>query len=581
MDEETTVDDRRRSEHGEPRARTLPGERYEEVRRIGKGGMGEVIAASDAQIGREVAIKRMIGAPSERAIARFLREAQIQGRLEHPAIVPVHEIGRDADGLPYFAMKKLTGTTLAKLLEAGTTPRQALLRAFVDVCLAVEFAHVRGVVHRDLKPQNIMLGDFGEVYVLDWGVAKVLGTADELADVASDSGSGEHATAAGTAIGTPGYMAPEQIRGEVDLDARADVYALGCVLFAILAGEHLHGSSDDALASMRHGIDARPSRRAPDRGIAPELDAICVEATAVSREQRLGSARELADRVQRFLDGDRDLQLRQDLAKQHLAAAGGAFAEGSPAARKLAMREATTALALDPVLAPAAQLVARLMLEPPAELPAEVQARVEADGQALAKQTARGAMWAFAAFAALLAVIDVFEPSRYVLAIVGLLGVSAAVCALASRRHGDLYAGLLAASNVGIVAVVAHGYSPLWIAPSIATIISLLTVMTPSRSSWTKPLPIALAMCGAVLVPLALEMQGVLHRTLAITPGHLELDLPALAGRPLLVPFLTVYVVVLLTAACMIGGAIRRRDEHAKQRLMTQAWQLEQLLPGA
>src|SRR5690606_2515186 len=205
-----TIDERA----GEPRPAAtdaLLADRYRPLRLMGKGGMGEVIAARDEQIGRDVAIKRMKAArPSERAIQRFLREASIQGRLEHPAIVPVHEIGRDTDGLPFFAMKKLTGTTLGKLLEpspgaaapAASFPLQRVLRAFVDACLAVELAHVRGVVHRDLNPNNLMLGDFGEVYVLDWGVAKVIGEEDgELADLGS--GSGLHATIAGTAVGTP------------------------------------------------------------------------------------------------------------------------------------------------------------------------------------------------------------------------------------------------------------------------------------------------------------------------------------------------------------------------------------------
>src|SRR3954469_3707119 len=139
---------------------TLLAGRYRLGRGIGKGGMGEVMAARDEQVGRDVAIKRMRAAnPSEPAINRFLREAMVQGRLEHPAIVPVHEIGRDADGLPYFVMKKLTGTSLAKILEDRTMPLQRILRAFADACLAVEFAHVRSVVHRDLKPDNIMLGD--------------------------------------------------------------------------------------------------------------------------------------------------------------------------------------------------------------------------------------------------------------------------------------------------------------------------------------------------------------------------------------------------------------------------------------
>ncbi|HEX5057902.1 MAG TPA: serine/threonine-protein kinase, partial [Kofleriaceae bacterium] len=199
----------------EPSPDTMMGGRYRLGRRIGKGGMGEVMAARDTQIARDVAIKRMRAAtPSEKAISRFLREAMVQGRLEHPAIVPVHEIGRDADGLPYFVMKKLSGTSLAKILDDDAPiTLQRVLRAFADVCLAIEFAHVRGIVHRDLKPDNIMLGDYGEVYILDWGVAKVVGEEDsDFADVGS--GSGEFvATRVGTAVGTPGYMAPEAVRG--------------------------------------------------------------------------------------------------------------------------------------------------------------------------------------------------------------------------------------------------------------------------------------------------------------------------------------------------------------------------------
>src|SRR3954465_12096501 len=148
-------------ERADPPPDSMVGGRFRLGRRIGKGGMGEVMAARDVQIARDVAIKRMrAAAPSEKAIQRFLREALVQGRLEHPAIVPVHEIGRDADGLPYFVMKKLTATPLAKALEDKTMSLQRVLRAFADVCLCIEFAHARAVVHRDLKPDNIMLGDY-------------------------------------------------------------------------------------------------------------------------------------------------------------------------------------------------------------------------------------------------------------------------------------------------------------------------------------------------------------------------------------------------------------------------------------
>src|SRR4051812_12695278 len=218
--EHATIDGRPTAPEGDgPSARDsmrrVSTERYKILSRLGKGGMGEVMSVRDTNIGREVALKRIRKAdPSDRTIDRFLREASIQGRLEHPAIVPLYDLGRDASGQPFFTMKKLTGTTLSKLLDANTpdVTLQRLLRAFAEVCLAVEFAHVRGIVHRDLKPDNIVLGDYGEVYVLDWGVAKVIGEADEFADVASGSSEDNEALATlpGMQVGTPGYMAPEQ-----------------------------------------------------------------------------------------------------------------------------------------------------------------------------------------------------------------------------------------------------------------------------------------------------------------------------------------------------------------------------------
>src|SRR5580698_5971108 len=215
--------------------------RYRLGRRIGKGGMGEVMAARDEQVGRDVAIKRMRSAnPSPRAVARFLREASVQGRLEHPAIVPVHEIGRDGDGLPFFVMKKLSAVSLVQIL-VDKAPLQSVLRAFTDVCLAVEFAHVRGIVHRDLKPDNIMLGDFGEVYILDWGVAKIADGEPLSRSPPIRAPERASETEDGSLIGTPGYMAPEQCCGDVEaIDARADVYALGAILFEILALCPLH-----------------------------------------------------------------------------------------------------------------------------------------------------------------------------------------------------------------------------------------------------------------------------------------------------------------------------------------------------
>ncbi len=306
--------------------------------------MGEVVLARDGQLNREVAIKRLRAAePNDRQIARFLREARIQGRPEHPAIPPVHELGRDATGRPYFAMKRLSGVTLAAVLaeQPASVTRARLLRAFAEVCLAVEFAHTRGVLHRDLKPENIMLGEFGEVYVLDWGVAKVVGDGPEAdAELASGDAEGV-ATIAGQVIGTPGYMAPEQLRGEADLDARADVYALGCVLFEILAGEPLH--------PRRRGADAPPppTARSPGVDVPPELEQACARATAAERADRFATARELGEHVQRYLDGDRDVARPHDLAAAALAEANTGPRRRRPRARDAQRRPRARARADD------------------------------------------------------------------------------------------------------------------------------------------------------------------------------------------------------------------------------------------
>src|SRR5438067_11216377 len=195
---------------------------YEVSEVLGRGGMGEVVLAYDTEIGRGVAIKHMLDASSEVARERFLREAKIQARLDHPAIVPVYEVGRDS-----FTMKRLAGTTLLDVIVKGSATRQRMLRAFVDVCLAVELAHSRGVVHRDLKPANIMLGDFGEVYVLDWGIARIAGEEASRASFSDIDTIEGGATMVGAVLGTPGYMSPEQVRGDADLDGRGDVYSLG------------------------------------------------------------------------------------------------------------------------------------------------------------------------------------------------------------------------------------------------------------------------------------------------------------------------------------------------------------------
>src|SRR5689334_2385134 len=358
---------------------SLPAIGYQLGTSIGSGGMGEVLAAFDQRLGRDVAIKRMRSPhPSEEATARFLREARIQARLDHPAIVPVYELGTDEAGRPYFTMKRLAGRTLAQRMAEGA-PQAQLLRAFVDVCLAVELAHAKGVVHRDLKPANIMLGDYGEVYVLDWGVARVLSepaaaapgegaptVAAAVAEVPghpqnSEIASLEEGTKTGTLLGTPGYIAPEQLKGD-PASAPADIYALGSILFELLAGEPLHPKGHQkAIASTLATPREVPSRRSPERTIPVELDEACADALAEDPAER-PTAHQLAHRVQAYLDGDRDIERRRVLAMQQLRSANEALSSGDPDRRTTALRRAARALALDPQSQAAGELVGAMLL---------------------------------------------------------------------------------------------------------------------------------------------------------------------------------------------------------------------------
>ncbi|MGE3764625.1 MAG: serine/threonine-protein kinase [Kofleriaceae bacterium] len=566
-------------------------ERYKVLSRLGKGGMGEVMAVRDDVVGREVALKRIRRTdPSDRLIARFLREATVQGRLEHPSIVPLYDLGRDASGLPFFTMKKLAGTTLAKVFAGDRRDfsLQRLLRAFIDVCLAIEFAHVRGVIHRDLKPDNIVLGEYGEVSVLDWGVAKVIGEPDgEFADVHSGSHDGDSntpslATMPGTVVGTPGYMSPEQVRGDADIDGRADVYALGCLLFEILAGSMLHPTGKAGMASATAGIDARPSARAPERSIPPELDELCVQATAVDPAARIQSARELGDRVQRYLDGDRDVAARQKLAAEHLARANAAFAAGDDH-RSVAMREAASALALDPKLAPAAELLGRLMLEPPRTTPPEVEKEIlEADIVTM-RENARAGIRYYVMFLAFMPFLWFIAPqgSPWVAALSAMTTINVLISWWGANTHPLGKEWVIAISNTITLAVVAKMYTPFLIAPGLAAMSLMAIVFTPTRSMLTTAAAMCIMSVIAVLGPWTLELTGTLPSTMTVRKDGILLSAVALSGEYPMASLAAgaLFVVALLLAAVGISSNMRERERAAKRALHLQAWQLRQLVP--
>jgi eukaryotic-like serine/threonine-protein kinase len=246
----------------------LPGDRYEVLEPIGQGGMGTVYRARDRVLDREVALKVLrpeVAGPEW--TNRLEREARVLARLEHPGVVPVHDVGTLADGRIYYLMKLIRGQRLDQFAQSVT--RSELLRAFLRISEAVGFAHAHGVVHRDLKPSNIMVGAFGEVMVLDWGIARVAG-AVEVPDVGlgpARPGDGQD-TAPGTVLGTPGFMAPEQATGAVHLvDERTDVFALGAILRSVVtAGAEGNPIPRPLIAIWERAMAAHPAARYPTAG---------------------------------------------------------------------------------------------------------------------------------------------------------------------------------------------------------------------------------------------------------------------------------------------------------------------------
>jgi serine/threonine-protein kinase len=547
--------------------------------------MGEVWLAHDPRIDRDIAIKLMRGgAGSDDAVARFLREARVQGRLEHPSVVPVHDLGTDTEA-PFFAMKRLTGTTLADVLRANdqtTWPRRTLLARFVDVCLAVEFAHQRGVVHRDLKPANIMLGDFGEAYVLDWGLARMTGDAAEPvlreSDRRGDSGAGH--TEVGAMLGTPGYMSPEQMRGDT-VDHRTDIYALGCILYEILTGAPAI-AYDKAFEQTLAAASHRPSRRAAD--VPPELDEVCVAATAADLATRQSSARSLGDAVQRFLDGDRDLERRRTLAIAHALQAKRAFERGDEAGRAEAMREAGSAIALDAESRDAQALLARLLLDPPTQMPADAARKIEDERHSAARTVMRGAAFAYLGFLIPIPIIYMLGVSAmWPLLVVGaeIVGL-VAFCLIAVQRNWRLnraVAWTMVILHCTMLASLAVLIGPLLIVPTL--LFGSSTIMVTIQTV-RMPATILILHLAAVVVPLGLEWAGILPHSYSLSGGALVLRPWSIDMGPTTLMFMLLATIVLqLVANLYVLDAQRRLQDRAQEQLHVQAWQLAQLVPSS
>ena len=299
------------------------GQRFQVTGPHAKGGLGVVFRAVDRELNREVALKqiqeRYADNPARRS--RFLLEAEITGGLEHPGVVPVYGLGVDEAGRPYYAMRFIRGESLREAIVAfrrdealkvdpgrRSLALRKLLRRLLDVCNTIEYAHGRGVIHRDIKPDNIMVGRYGETLVVDWGIAKLRGRPDLAAEDQAErnlfplSGSGATETLPGTAMGTLAFMSPEQAAGEIArVGPASDVYSLGATLYQILTGRPAFAQGEvlSVLARVRNG--EFPSPRKLDRSIPPALEAVCLKAMARKPEDRYPSARALGDDLERWM----------------------------------------------------------------------------------------------------------------------------------------------------------------------------------------------------------------------------------------------------------------------------------------
>ncbi|QDV34835.1 serine/threonine-protein kinase [Tautonia plasticadhaerens] len=299
---------------------TADGQRFRVLRPHARGGLGAVFVALDGELNREVALKQILDqhADDPGSRRRFLVEAEITGGLEHPGIVPVYGLGAYRDGRPYYAMRFIRGDSLKQAIirfhddpaskaDPGRRSLELrhLLRRFTDVCNAIEYAHSRGVLHRDIKPGNVIVGTHGETLVVDWGLARAQGRSAgaglaEERTLRPPSAGDSSETVPGTALGTPAYMSPEQARGDLEaLGPRSDVYSLGATLYHLMTGKAaFEGDAGSVLRRVRLG--AFPAPRALDPSIDPALEAVCLKAMATRPEDRYASCRELAEDVDRW-----------------------------------------------------------------------------------------------------------------------------------------------------------------------------------------------------------------------------------------------------------------------------------------
>lgn len=576
--------------------------RYKVREKLGEGGMGEVHLCRDRRVGRDVAMKLVRPEHRERdeVHARFLREARVQGQLEHPSVVPVYDLAVNEEGVGHFTMKRVKGATLDAVLRALAKrdpealekfSRHKLLTAFTTVCNAVDYAHHRGVIHRDLKPENVMLGDFGEVYVLDWGVARVVDAPDlpapqeDLVRIYQDPA---RRTVAGSVVGTLGYMSPEQLRGEA-VTPRSDVYSLGAILYELLALTPMHGgaSAEALMTSTLLGEAPRITERAPEAEVPPELEAICARATALDPATRFADARALCAAVERFLEGDRDVERRREMARAHAQRADTLAAQAltldSETHRREAIREAGRALALDPGAPEAVNALVGLLLAPPKTLPAEVQERVSAQEWEQVTVALRSGTFAYLMWVPFV-IACFFVGVRDVPRALGAIAIFLVVAALSwvggrrPTRPAWLIPCLAVGSTVAVVNLSSF-FGPLVLVPSVLVANTAAFALTPSRGRTSALIAVA---CVSFIGLVAAPYFGWIPASYAFDAGVIRVLPRTVSFHPVATPLvlLLVHATVLVVAAMLfvrLGRSLRASIERTT--LLT--WQLQQIIPEA
>ncbi len=571
--------------------------RFDAAALLGEGGMGEIRLHKDRHIGRDVAVKTIRkDRQHPEAIQRFLREARVQGQLEHPAIVPVYDLGVGSDGAPFFVMKRVRGRTLEEVVEhiqkgdqetIDRFSRRRLLDLFARACRAIEFAHARGVIHRDLKPANIMFGGFGEVYVLDWGVAKVRGVDDEPAALHITGENPGLATVSGNVVGTPAYMAPEQFRGE-EADERADVFSLGTILFEILTGHLFYGKGGiiQLANNVLNGIDPSIAKRFPYLVVPPELEQIVIEACTFDRNARLASAKDFAQRLEAYLEGDRNLAARKKAAEEHVARARSLLQTdgkgGTVKERAEAVREVSRALALNPSSNEAFQVLVEVIESPPEVIPEELGEELAAISRENSRSASFAATFAYASWF-LYVPFYLYLGVRNMPVLVGVTAAMTGASLLSFINYKRDQAGSRlpfwapVCCFVGL-ALLSQVVGGIFFIPGSLVAAFLAYSMNHPRTRFAPAALLALATC---LLPPLLEWSGFLPPTVVAENGRLAI-LPNLLsfekGRAVLA-FVLVSNAGLVVTFLFYARLIRKRLRVEIERSAVRNWYLKHLLP--